>query len=263
MATINQSSQNIQPPENTPNPNMKNEKEEDINGDIDQEDILSLCDLPVHSIMSDTTGHDHQDSNSNEFPQNSSFSVDKDKDNFFEFFSEEWNMTTTTVATVDTTAATTTSVISKSSPFPPYDENIIFCEKKIPTEQTLSNANEPTTLNHKTKKVPTESQEKRGSLIPWKSNSIFSKSKRDSKLLLVLFGLPPKIPTDETELMSDIRIRQSRRAPSTFLPSDGGDCGGDQEVAAVTRRRASENVLWRLIKAASCFGGQQRENGVV
>lgn len=249
MATTNQSFQNIQPPENTPNPNMKNEEEEYINGDIDQEDILSLCDLPVHSIMSDATDHDHQDScsNPNEFPQNSSFSVHKDKDNFFEFFSEEWNMTTTTVA--DTTAATTTSVIM------------------IPTKQTLSNGEvniEPTTLNHKNKKVPLESQEKRSSLIPWKSNSIFSKSKRDSKLLFVLFGLPPKIPTDETELMSDIKIRQSRRAPSTFLPSEGGDCGGDQEVAAaVTRRRASENVLWRLIKVASCFGGQQRENGVV
>lgn len=41
-----------------------------------------------------------------------------------------------------------------------------------------------------------------------------------SRLLLVLFGLPPKVPKDQTEIMSDLRNQQSRHAPNLFTSSN-------------------------------------------
>lgn len=257
-----------------PNLNMEYHQQEDIDQDYESElDILSLCDLPIYS--SESTDHD-QDYNFKELHKNSlESSFYEDQENFFEFFSEEWNISTKT-----------TTSISKFSSSPPNDEHIIFCGKIIPSKQSLSNI-VPTTLELKNTKniIPQEiCQEKKSSLIPWKSNSMIFRSKSKSrgkkgsdtnealvpkvsiytapvksKLLLVLFGLPPKIP-NHTELMTDIRNRQSRHAPSTFFPVNGG--GGGGEVMAV-RRRSSENGLWRFIKAATCFGGQPRGNDVV
>lgn len=260
-----------------PNPSMEYHQQEDIDQDYEPElDILSLCDLPIYS--SESSGHD-QDYNSKELRMNSSesSSFDEDEENFFEFFSEEWNIST----------KTTTTSISKFSSSPPNDEHFIFCGKIIPSKQSLSNI-VPTTLElmKSTKNIIPEeiSQEKKSSssLNPWKSNSVIFRSKSKSrgknvsdkneasvpkvsiytapvksKLLLVLFGLHPKIP-NHTELMTDIRNRQSRHAPSTFFPVNGGG----QELMAV-RRRSSENGLWRFIKAATCFGGQPCGNDVV
>lgn len=233
--------------------NMEYHKKEDIDQDSESElDILSLCDLPIYS--SESTDHD-QDYNSKELLNNSSESSfsSEDQENIFEFFSDEWNISTKTA----------TVLSSKSTSSSPNDENIIFCGKII----------------SKNNVVLSKEVEKKNSLIPWKPNSMYFRSKNKSKkggdvtskvsiymapvkskLLLVLFGLPPKFPADRAELMTDIRNRQSRRAPSTFFPENGG-CNGEEVVAV--RRRTSENGLWRFIKAATCFGGQTRGNDVV
>lgn len=83
--------------------------------------------------------------------------------------------------------------------------------------------------------------------------SIFS-SPLKSKWLFVLLGLPPKIPTDAVELKTDIKNRQSRHAPSTFFPIHG-DSGGCEEVVVPEdspRPNASEKRKKSLL--GSCFG---------
>lgn len=85
--------------------------------------------------------------------------------------------------------------------------------------------------------------------------SIFS-SPLKSKWLFVLLGLPPKIPTDAVELKTDIKNRQSRHAPSTFFPVNDGAGGGRCEEVVLPedspRPKASEKRKKSML--GSCFG---------
>lgn len=237
---IEQKSQQDQPlSKMNPNPNI----EDIVHEESEDEDTLSLCDLPI--LTRDSTVDDHY--------QDSSISSSSDGQEFFEFFSEEWK-------------DINTSPINIFSSNPVVPQNTIFGGKKIPSHKPISKSKsqEKPTLKKSDSvfvksKSTSSSRSKRSSsgkkgsdknevLVP-KVSSFSSPVK--AKLLLVLFGLPPKIPTDQMELKNDIRNRQSRHAPSTFFPSNNGGCGFE-EVAGVHRR--SEKGLWRLSKAASCFG---------
>lgn len=112
------------------------------------------------------------------------------------------------------------------------DEHIIFCGKLIASEGE--------------RKLQGEAKKRMA-----KNDSIVnSSSKRNTKLLLILLGIPPKTQT-EMELMNDIRNRQSRHAPSTFFPSDSGV---DKKVH--DHHPKAMKGFWKLINVASCFGGQ-------
>lgn len=231
-----------------PNPKLQEDNDFD---DHEYEETLSLCDLPI------STDQDHsEDDSCKKLHQSSSISSSSDEQDFFEFFSEEWNI--------------------KSSPtfnktHPPPSENVIFSGKMIPSHPRNQEAISKNTQKLKTKNIISHSQEKRslgksrssvskGSdknmnevLVP--RESIFT-SLVKKRWYLILLGLPPKIPTDRKELMTDIKNRQSRHAPSTFFPSDG--FGAEANV-----RRKNDYGSWRLIKAASCFGGQLMQTSVL
>lgn len=243
----------------------------DHDHDEADEDILSLCDLPVNCKNKPTS--------ISSSPLKSSSPRGENQDNLFEFFSEEWNV-------VDTT--TTSPKITISTPVIPFappqadedgDDDLIFRPKNVsnskpPNPRTKINAVLPrvTHPQHKrsnsTRMAPSKSNQpiitKSKSYSSGTSKSVEDQNKVSaspvkSKLLLVLFGLPPKIPTGQT--MNDIKIRQSRRAPSTFFPSNsdgGGGCRDDQEAVTLGRRR-SENRTWRFIKAVTCFRSQHRD----
>ncbi|KAF1002792.1 hypothetical protein AG4045_015598 [Apium graveolens] len=257
----------------------KVEKAGDCIGDHDHdhdhdeadEDILSLCDLPFN-CKNKATGISSS-------PLKSSSPPCENQENLFEFFSEEWNV-------VDTTSTSPKISISKPViPFPPPqahdedDDDLIFRPKNVsnskPPNPRTKNARvlpRVTYPHHKRSNSTRMATSKADQPIITKSKSYSSgtsKSVEDqtkvsaspvkSKLLLVLFGLPPKIPTGQT--MNDIKIRQSRHAPSTFFPSNSGGSGGcrdDQDAMKLGLRR-SENRMWRVIKAVTCFRSQHRE----
>lgn len=271
------------------------QKEEDCIGDDHDEDILSLCDLPIN-CKNNPTSHQHLDEKfvpnkieSDEIsssPLKSSSPRGENQENLFEFFSEEWNV-------VDT-STTTSPRITISKPVIPFplpkpddhdedddDDDLIFRRKNVsfssklpPNPRTKINAGLPRIPHphHKirsnsTRMAPSKSNQpmitKSKSYSSGTSKSVEDPSKISaspvkSKLLLVLFGLPPKIPPGQT--MNDLKIRQSRHAPSTFFPSNsgGGGCRDDQDAVTLGRRR-SENRMWRFIKAVTCFRSQHRE----
>lgn len=263
--------------------NPKVEKSGDYVGDdhdeADDEDILSLCDLPINCKNKQNSHHlDHEKMVATKIdgisssPLKSS-SPRENQENLFEFFSEEWNIVSTT------TTSPKITVSKPVIPFPPPQaddhEDLVFHRRNIssskPPNPRTKNAVLPRlTPQHKrsnsTRMVPRKPNQpiitKSKSYSSGTSRSVEDQSKvsaspAKSKLLLVLFGLPPKIPTGQT--MNDIKIRQSRHAPSTFFPSNsgGGGCRDDQD--AVTLGRRSENRMWRFIKAVTCVRSQQRE----
>ncbi|KAK1355470.1 hypothetical protein POM88_048726 [Heracleum sosnowskyi] len=243
------------------------------------EDILSLCDLPINcknkppcqlldqKIVPTKIESDEISSS----PLKSSSPRGENQENLFEFFSEEWNV-------VDTSTSPRITISKPVIPFPPSqadddDDDLVFRPKNV----SFSKPPNPRTKNAGLPRVPLPHHKRSNStrMPPSKPNQpIITKSKSyssgtsksvedqsskvsaspvKSKLLLVLFGLPPKIPTGQT--MNDIKIRQSRRAPSTFFPSNTGNgCRDDQE--AVTLGRRSENRMWRFM---TCFRSQHRE----
>lgn len=250
----------------------KVEKSGDCIGDYHDEadeDILSLCDLPVNCKNKPTS--------ISSSPLKSSSPRGENQENLFEFFSEEWNV-------VDTTTSPRITISKPVIPFPPPqadgddNDDLIFRRKSVSNSKPPN----PRTKNNTVLPRVTHPQHKRSNstrMAPSKSNQpIITKSKSysagtsksvedqskvsaspvKSKLLLVLFGLPPKIPTGQT--MNDIKIRQSRHAPSTFFPSNSGGsgCRDDQDAVTLGRRR-SENRTWRFIKAVTCFRSQHRE----
>ncbi|KAL1819256.1 hypothetical protein ACET3Z_014125 [Daucus carota] len=251
------------------------------------EDILSLCDLQVSSKTNQASHHDGKFGPNKIEPQEISSSPvkfspprDDNQENLFEFFSEEWNIG-------DTNTTSPKITISKPViPFPPPQtdhtelDDLVFRPKnssnsKPPNPRTRNAV--PGILPHPRHKIRSNStrmtaSSKANQPIITKSKSYssvtrtskfvedqpkVSASPAKSKLLLVLFGLPPKIQRSQT--MNDIKIRQSRHAPSTFFPSNsnGRGCRDDQDAVTPGQRR--ENRLWKIIKAVTCFRSQQRE----
>lgn len=204
----------------------------DDHGDYENEDVISFCDLPMYNS---STAHDSSiDHHEDSFKENcdSKSSSDEDEDSLFEFFSDEWNITKKS-ASVSTTASSYAS-----------NENILFFGKII---QKSNEVGKKSVIVSRSRKNVV----KRSEQVVVPKGSVYTVPVK-SKLLLVLFGLPPKVSKDQTEIMSDLRNRQSRHAPTTFFPAEGGS-----EAVVPVRRRSGENGMWRFIKAATCFGGQK------
>lgn len=200
-------------------------------GDYENEDVISFCDLPMYNS---STAHDSSiDHHEDSFKEScdSKSSSDEDQDSLFEFFSDEWNVT-----------KNSKSGSNKASSYSSND-NIMFFGKII---QKSNEVGKNSVIVSRSRKNVV----KRSEQVVVPKVSVYTVPVK-SKLLLVLFGLPPKVPKDQTEIMSDLRNRQSRHAPKTYFSTEGG-C----EAVVPVRRRSGEKGMWRFIKAATCFGGQ-------
>ncbi|WOG88050.1 hypothetical protein DCAR_0207283 [Daucus carota subsp. sativus] len=203
--------------------------------DYENEDVISFCDLPMYNS---STAHDSSiDHHEDSFKEScdSKSSSDEDRDSLFEFFSDEWNVNDNTV--------------NKNSSSYVNNENILFFGKILEKSSRYEAGGNRLIVSRSRKNMVKKSEEV---VVP--KVSVYTVPLK-SKLFLVLFGLPPKVPKDRTEFMSDIRNRQSRHAPTTFFPTEGG--AGD---VVPVRRRSGENGVWRFVKAATCFGGQKHTN---
>uniref|UniRef100_A0A5B6YNT0 Uncharacterized protein n=1 Tax=Davidia involucrata TaxID=16924 RepID=A0A5B6YNT0_DAVIN len=239
-------------------PNMK-----DL--DDDAEETLSLCDLPIYS----TEAADWEDFSK----EDQSFSsISSDQEDYFEFFSTEEFISSTT---------------SCSSAH--HQNSIIFCGKLIPYKEAAASIDTTQKLEN-TKQQPPR---KRG-LFRWKNLDSFnkpktSKSNESSSVLpvsagkcdknydfsvqrlsilasptksrwhLFMFGLA-RFPTEMD--LSEMKNRQSRRRrqrSSTLFRSDGGD----EKVAGGGGSRGKG--LWGLIRSLGCGrgGGDYHANAVV
>ncbi|KAK1382440.1 hypothetical protein POM88_020175 [Heracleum sosnowskyi] len=202
-------------------------------GDYENEDVISFCDLPMYnSSTAHDSSMDHHEDSFKESCGSKSSSLE-DQDSLFEFFSDEWNVTKTSNSG------------SKKVASNPSNGNIMFFGKII---QKSDEVGKNSLIVSRSRKNVAKTSEQVG--LP--KVSVYTVPVK-SKLFLVLFGLPPKVPKDQTEILSDLRNRHSRHAPTTFFPAKGG-C----EAVVPVRRRSGENGMWRFIKAATCFGGQKQ-----
>ncbi|XP_059627168.1 uncharacterized protein LOC132269961 [Cornus florida] len=216
-------------PNPNPNPNYVPDSDE-------AEERLSFCDFPMYSDAADWENLCTQDQTS----------YSSSKQDYFEFFSDEWNTTTE--------AATT---------YPP--RNIIFCGKLIPYKESVS-----CDKSRELEENRQQKHEKRG-LFRWNSSS-FTKPKTSksgksddkcgfkvqkvklvtspskSRWYLFMFGLA-RFPT-EMEL-KDLKRRRNRQAGATLFRSDGG---GD---------KSREKGWWGLVRALGCGSGGQYTDAVV
>ncbi|XP_061347019.1 uncharacterized protein LOC133292612 [Gastrolobium bilobum] len=187
-----------------------NEENTLLQDPYEEEETLSLSDLPIHSDSNSGQRGDF----SKEDGKNSAGSYNKedngDDDDFFEFFSEEF--------TTSSTHATA--------------ENIIFCGKLIPFKdhphvhnrgKSLSDIQEAVTIStHDGGGSFKKGQEAKGSksfACDYTSIGKVSlmRSTTKSRWFLFMFGMS-KLSTTEMELR-DIRNRQSRRVPATMFPA--------------------------------------------
>lgn len=225
----------------------------------EEEEALSLCDLPIYSgsISSqwgDFSKEDGRNSRSN--------SNNDDDDELFEFFSEEF----------------TTS----SSPTLANAENIIFCGKLIPFKGPPQY--DPKNLESNTTSKRSNIQ-KKGAFVPnsfGKENPTFSRAMKnkgqgeeglnlkssfscdyasmgkvslvrsatESRWFLFMFGMS-RLSTNEMQLR-DIRNRQSRRAPATMFPAPEH---GENEVVNKTKGRRNCKGMWKFLRSISLVLG--------
>lgn len=226
--------------------------------DSDEEDeTLSLCDLPIYG---EPDNYSLEDQNS------SSSSSDGQLVDHFEFFTEEWITTTTSYNPAD---------------------NILFCGKLIPYKQNVDNSlkvksnkqrkrTKHGVLKWNLKSKTSKSKGRKGkcinknaSSIPYSSsfNSLHSskqcisrhgscgnkndilgqritilKSTTKSKWFLFFFGMA-RVPTEME--MREVRKRQNKKSRS--LRSSGG---GGKKSGKSNRK----GWWWKLIRALACSG---------
>ncbi|OIW20043.1 hypothetical protein TanjilG_31972 [Lupinus angustifolius] len=183
----------------------------------DQEETLSLCDLPNYS--SDSAQWDDYFSKQG---QSSSHSNDDDEDELFEFFSEEF-----TTPTPVTTA-----------------KNIIFCGKLIPFKEPRQQQHVTNTCD-KPKPLSRTSGAKgsKNNMCDYASIKKVSLMRSTTKSRWHLFMFGSRVST-EMEL-SDIRSRQNRKVPATMIPaSEQG-----KEMMKNKGKMKNTKGLWRILKS--------------
>jgi hypothetical protein len=209
----------------------------------DDDETLSLSDLPNSTISPQWGDFSIEDG------ENSISNYNNDDDNLFEFFSEEFNTSTT------------------------HDDNIIFCGKLIPFKdhQQVPHHNQKTRLISKSLKSRDdisslkikgkEDKKVKGSLnvksfacdyttMGGKVSLVRCATK--SRWFLFLFGMSSnsRMPSKEMQL-SDIRNRQSRREPAMMfsVPRENGI-----EVVK-SKKNGNGKRIWKLLKSMSIVLG--------
>lgn len=211
--------------------------------DYEEEETLSLCDLPNSTISPQrgdfsNYGKDHHD--------------DDDDDNLFEFFSEEFNTST-------------------------IHDNIIFCGKLIPFKDhqyvphNQKNCTKPTSNSKAMKssngsianlKSKRNEEEVKGSVnvksfagdytsMGGKVSLVRSPTK--SRWFLFMFGMSSSSRMSSKEMqLSDIRNRQSRsrREPMTMFPTPEN---GKEVVKS--KRNGNSKGMWKILKSISLVLG--------
>ncbi|GAU15900.1 hypothetical protein TSUD_41220 [Trifolium subterraneum] len=218
----------------------------------DDDETLSLSDLPNSAQWNDFSKEDGKNS--------ISIYNDDDDDNLFEFFSEEFNTSTT-------------------------HDNIIFCGKLIPFKdhQHVPHHNQKqsalvpkTKLNSKSLKYRNdvkgkEDQELKGNLnvksfacdyttMGGKVSLVRCPTK--SRWFLFLFGLSSTSRSSSKEMqLSDIRNRQSRREPTVMFPA------APENGKEIVKSKKNGKGMWKLLKSMSfvlgCSSSSKLTNDVV
>lgn len=250
----------------------------DFQDPYEEEETLSLCDLPIHDDS--FKWEDESFSNNSHGRRSNSF----DKDDFFEFFSEDFT----------------------ASAYNPSGKDIIFCGKLIPYreppllpdhhhQQQQQQQTHENHQHHHQKTTSCKKPTKNKGYFQWKSYSfdkgskngensfskpqkavndkssinnkklVYKTSKSSSDLSLgqvSLFSAPAKsrwhlfmfgiarLPTSEMELR-DIKTRQSRKIPSATMFSSFGD----EEIVkekVVKRKKSRAKGLWGLLRVLGC-----------
>ncbi|KAK2457726.1 hypothetical protein QL285_004965 [Trifolium repens] len=209
--------------------------------DDDDDETLSLSDLPNSTISPQWGDFSIEDG------ENSISNYNNDDDNLFEFFSEEFNTSTT-------------------------HDNIIFCGKLIPFKdhqqvpyhnQKQSALVPKAKLNSKSLKYRDdvkgkEDQEVKGSLnvksfacdyttMGGKVSLVRCSTK--SRWFLFLFGLSSNSRSSSSKEMqlSDIRNRQSRREPTIMFPAAPEN--GKEVVKS--KKNGNGKGMWKMLKSMS------------
>ncbi|CAL0333410.1 unnamed protein product [Lupinus luteus] len=199
----------------------------------DQDETLSLCDLPTYS--SDSAQWDDYFS----IERQSSTQSNDDNDEFFEFSSEEF-----TSPSHETTA-----------------KNIIFCGKLISLkEPPQQHRNDQTSDVHlpcdKAKHIMLRTSVMASGAKGSKNNNLYDyasikkvslmRSTTKSRWQLFMFGFG--VPTEMD--LSDIRSRQSRQGPTAMNPAL-------EQGMEMVKNKGKKNVkgLWRILKSLDfgCF----------
>ncbi|KAF1896518.1 hypothetical protein Lal_00034216 [Lupinus albus] len=190
----------------------------------DQEETLSLCDLPTYSSDSgewddyfSKQGHSLSQSN------------DDDEDELFEFFSEEF---------------TTPTHVNAA-------KNIIFCGKLIPFKEPqqqhmINTCDKPKPLS----RTCDAKGSKNNNLHDYASIKKVSLMRSTTKSRWYLFMFGSRVLSTEMEL-SDIRSRQNRQVPPTMIPAS------EQGKEMMKNKGKMKNMkgLWRIVKSLEfgCF----------
>lgn len=157
----------------------------------EEEDALSLCDLPIHSGVSEWEKFSESQSSS------SASSSSSGKSEFFEFFSEEWNK-------------------PARSNLPP--EKIIFCGKEIPPKDPLPDNDEKcrkSKTRRKSSRKDCDGEPAESKVLALRESEPPPSPLWRSRWFLFLFGMDGRFPKQMD--LKDMKNRQSRKTPSSPL----------------------------------------------
>ncbi|CAL5209252.1 unnamed protein product [Lathyrus oleraceus] len=204
----------------------------------DDEETLSLRDLPNSRISPQRGDFSKEDGKNSISNYNKDHHDDDDDDNLFEFFSEEFTTSTT-------------------------HDNIIFCGKLIPFKdhpKVVVPRAKPITSSSKSKKCNID-EDDIGRLkvksfacdytsMGGKVSLVRCATK--SRWFLFLFGMSSSSRLSSKEMqLSDIRNRLSRREPTAMFPVAAGN---GEEVVKSERNENSKGV-WKMLKSISMVLG--------
>ncbi|PON40265.1 hypothetical protein TorRG33x02_340850 [Trema orientale] len=217
----------------------------DFQDPYEEEEALSLCDLPIYS---DSFKWDDEFSSGGKNNMDQSLPFDENDNDYFEFFSEDFS------SSADFSSGHNSN------------KDIIFCGKLIRYKECPQ-------VEGQNRKISDQKQKpgkKKSIFHHWKSSNDNENDKNDkmggsrvsmsSRWYLLLFGMT-RLPSREMELR-DMRSRQSRRlkrTPTTmFVPYDNkGDETTKKKVASKPkgRRGISGKSWWGLLRILSCRSG--------
>ncbi|CAL0303068.1 unnamed protein product [Lupinus luteus] len=186
----------------------------------DQEDTLSLCDLPTYSSTDSAQWVDYFSKQGHSSSQSND--DDEEEDELFEFFSEEFTTPTSVTAA----------------------KNIIFCGKLIPFKEPHQQQH-VTNTRDKPKPLSRTSDAKgsKNNMCDYASIKKVSLMRSTTKSRWYFFMFGSRVST-EMEL-SDIRSRQNRKVPATMIPAP------EQGKEMMKNKGKMKNMkgLWRILKS--------------
>lgn len=221
----------------------------------EEEETLSLCDLPIYSKSDSWDEYDDDFSASSKKYQSSASNDDDEEEDFFEFFSEDFTAATIPINKEIIFCGKLMTLAGQDQQKPTQDQNPKTSEKSLPEKPRRRR--KQSIFQHLLKSPPPSNDSKAlasydNEVRVSKTSSTMGSPAVKSRWFLFMFGMM-RVPTEMK--LRDMRTRQSlsrrRRSHSaTMFPSF--EEGREETTAEKVSYKRRGKGFWGMLRALGC-----------